>query len=372
MLLPNTLPEHGAPLLEPERSALSHLARAPVRAFLAECGHPAPTPLLKLPALAAEAGVGEIWIKDEASRLGLGSFKALGGAFAVLSLAREHGAAGLTVACATDGNHGRAVAWGAAKAGARAVIFIHEGVSDLRARAIAAFGAEIVRVKGSYDDSVEEAARRCEAEGWLLVSDTSPDPETVSPRLVMQGYAQLVAEALEQMPAPPTHCFVQAGVGGLAAAVAGSLALALGERRPRVVVVEPARAPCLLESVRAGRAIRIPEGEPTVMAMLECYEPSASAWRVLARAADAFMTVEEDEAVTIMRRLSRRGGDPTVVAGESGGVGLAGLLRAAAVPAARSALHLSSTSRVLTINTEGATDPQRYRMLVGHEPAVPS
>jgi len=183
---------------------------------------------------------------------------------------------------------------------------------------------------------------------------------------VMQGYTALVAEALRALPAPPTHVFVQAGVGGIAAAVAGHLGAALGERRPTVVVVEPARAACLFESARAGRAVRIPAGEPTVMAMLECYEPSLVAWRVLARAADAFMTVEEEDAVAAMRRLAQpAGGDPAIVAGESGGVGLAGLMRVAADAGWRAAIGLDAAARVFLVNTEGATDPARYRELVG-------
>jgi diaminopropionate ammonia-lyase len=392
MFLANTLPAHGAPLDPADAANLSEGALGPVRAFLSACGEPRPTPLHSLPSLAAQAGVAEAWVKDESGRLGLDSFKALGGAYAVFALVLETAgqrlgrpigpeeasepdvrrlAAEITVACATDGNHGRAVASGAQRLGARAVVFMHQGVSPARAAAIQAFGATVVRVRGSYDDSVAEAARRCAEEGWLLVSDTGSGRDDRAPRLVMQGYAALAAEALAQAPAPPTHVFVQAGVGGLAAAVAGHFAVALGARRPRIVVVEPARAACVLESARAGRPVAIPAGSPTVMAMLECYEPSASAWAVLERAADGFLTIDEDEAVRIMQRLARPGpGDPALVAGESGGVGLAGLLRAAADPQARAALGLDAAARVLTINTEGATDPQRYRLLVGREPGL--
>jgi diaminopropionate ammonia-lyase len=185
----------------------------------------------------------------------------------------------------------------------------------------------------------------------------------------MQGYTAMVREALRQIPEPPTHVFVQAGVGGIAAAVAGHLALVLGERRPTVAVVEPARAACLYETARAGHPVRIAHGEPTVMAMLECYEPSRVAWRILARVADAFMTVDEEDAVAVMNRLARPiGADPAVVAGESGGVGLAGLIRAAGEPVLRARLGLDAGSRVFVINTEGATDPERYAELVGMMP----
>jgi diaminopropionate ammonia-lyase len=189
-----------------------------------------------------------------------------------------------------------------------------------------------------------------------------------------------VREFLRQLPEPPTHVFVQSGVGGVAAAVAGHLALALGERRPVFVVVDPARAACLFETARAGHPVRVEHGEPTVMAMLECYEPSLVAWRVLSRVADAFMTVDEEDAVAVMNRLARpRGGDPAIVAGESGGAGLAGIVRAATNPAIRAALRLDGMSRVLVVNTEGATDPERYAELVGlrpddvrPEPAIPA
>src|SRR5438128_1446787 len=218
----------------------------------------------------------------------------------------------------TNPDYGRSVAQGAQFVGARAAIFVHSGVSDERVAAIARFGADMIRVDGSYDDSVREAARVAEAKGWTVVSDTSwPGYERI-PGLVMQGYTTMLREALAALPEPPTHVFVQAGVGGVAAAVAGHLAVIMGSRRPTFVVVEPARAACILATARADRMVRIDPGEATVMAMLECYEPSLVAWRVLSRVADAFMTVEEADAVAAMNRLARPvAGDPAIVAGES-------------------------------------------------------
>ncbi len=330
---------------------------------------------------------GAIHLKDEGFRLGLGSFKALGGAYAVVRLVLEEAerqlgrpvgldelsspkvravAAGMTFTCATDGNHGRSVAQGAQLVGARAAIFVHAGVSQNRVAAIARFGAQMIRVAGTYDDSVAEAARVGAERGWTVVSDTSwPGYERI-PGLVMQGYTAIVREALRELAAPPTHVFVQAGVGGVAAAVAGHLAIVLGEPRPTFVVVDPARAACIFETARAGHPVKLAHGEPTVMAMLECYEPSRVAWRVLARVADAFMTVEDADAVAVMNRLARPAGDdPAIVAGESGGAGLAGAIRAATDPEIRTKLGLDRSSRVLAIITEGATDPQRYAELVG-------
>jgi diaminopropionate ammonia-lyase len=386
MFLANRQSDYRLALDPRDADTLSVKAAEEVERFLRHRENHVVTPLQALPALAQKLGLGAIYIKDEGLRLGLGSFKALGGSYAVIRLvldaASEHLGravdvaalqtpdmraitADMTFACATDGNHGRSVAQGAKLVGARAVVFVHSGVSEERVAAIARFGAEMVRVAGSYDDSVEEAARVADKNGWTIVSDTSwPGYERI-PALVMQGYTAMVREALRQLPEPPTHVFVQAGVGGVAAAVAGHLALALADQRPRFIVVEPARAACVYESARLGRPVKIEQGEPTVMAMLECYEPSLIAWRVLSRVADGFMTVEEADAVAAMKQLARPcGADPAIVAGESGGVGLAGLTRALADPEASEALGLGPQSRIFLINTEGATDPLRYAELV--------
>ncbi|EIM30813.1 diaminopropionate ammonia-lyase [Microvirga lotononidis] len=392
MFLLNQHPDYRTPLEPVDAKTLGVPAAEEVERYLTYRDNHAPTPLHTLPALAAELGVDSVHIKDEGFRLGLGSFKALGGSYAVIRLVLEEArcqlgraidvaelhapevravTAGMTVACATDGNHGRSVAQGAQLVGASAAIFVHSGVSDERVAAIARFGAQMIRIEGTYDDSVAEAARVAAEKGWTIVSDTSwPGYERI-PGLVMQGYTAMVREALRQLPEAPTHVFVQAGVGGVAAAVAGHLALALGDQRPTFVVVDPARAACVFETARAGRPVRIDHGEPTVMAMLECYEPSLVAWRVLSRVADAFMTVDEKDAVAVMNRLARpTGNDPAIVAGESGGAGLAGLMRAAADPEIRTALHLNGASRVFVINTEGATDPERYAELVGMRPEI--
>ncbi len=392
MFLMNSHADHRSPLDPRDAETLGAAGAAAVERHLSFRDNHAETPLVALPGLAARLGVGAIHVKDEGHRLGLGSFKALGGAYAVIRLVLEAAgerlgrpvdmadlhapdvaavARGMTFACATDGNHGRSVAQGARLVGARAAIFVHSGVSDERVAAIARFGAQMIRVAGTYDDSVREAARVAQEKGWTIVSDTSwPGYERI-PGLVMQGYTALLREALRTLPAPPTHVFVQAGVGGIAAAVAGHLALECGAARPVFTVVDPARAACLFESARAGRPVTIAHGEPTVMAMLECYEPSLVAWRVLSRAADAFMTVGEEDAVAAMRQLAYPvAGDPAIVAGESGGVGLAGLMRAAADPAIRAALGLDGTARILVVNTEGATDPGRYEEIVGLSPAA--
>jgi diaminopropionate ammonia-lyase len=390
MFLQNTNEAYKTALDPRDAATLSEEASETVRRFLAFREANAETPLVSLPGLSRELGVSSIHMKDEGHRLGLGSFKALGGSYAVIRLVLEEAsswlsrdvdvseltapavaaiAQSITVACATDGNHGRSVAQGAQLVGAKAAIFVHSGVSSERVAAIARFGAEIIQVSGNYDDSVREAARVAQQQGWTIVSDTSwPGYERI-PGLVMQGYTAIVIEALARLPAPPTHVFIQSGVGGIAAAIAGHLDVLLGATRPVFTVVDPARAACLYESARAGRLVAIPHGEPTVMAMLECYEPSLVAWRILSRVADAFMTVDEEDAVAVMKLLANPlPGDPAIVSGESGGVGLAALLKAIADPAIKAALKLGETSRVMLVNTEGATDPSRYKDIVGLSP----
>lgn len=386
----NELPSHGRPLAPRDAETLGLAGAQRVLEVLALRDDNAPTPLHALPGLARELGIGALHVKDEGFRLGLGSFKALGGAYALMILVQEEAArrlgrpvaiqelmsdgiraiaATMTFACATDGNHGRSVAQGAALMGARAVIFVHAGVSRARIDAIARFGAEMVRVDGGYDDSVAEAARVAQAKGWTVLSDTSWPGYEVIPGLVSQGYTAMVREILDDLPAPPTHVFLQAGVGGFAAAVAGHLAVVLGDRRPHVTVVEPARAACLYESARQGRAAKVAETQSTIMAMLECHEASLIAFRILERVADGFMTVEEEAAPEAMRRLAAPvAGDPAVVAGESGGAGLAGLLTTLRDRALAARIGLGPGARVLVINTEGATDPALYAQIVGRSP----
>lgn len=350
-----------------------------------------PTPLRALVGLAATAGIERVWYKDEAGRFGLGSFKALGGAYAVSrlligELARD-GVEGvttadlvgrryadavstITVTCATDGNHGRSVAWGAQQFGCRCVIYVHATVSEGRKRAIERYGARVVVVEGNYDDAVRQAAEDAAANGWHVVSDTSYEGYVDVPKDVMQGYTVMVQEALDQLLAEelPTHVFIQGGVGGVAAAVAGHLWETLGERRPRIVVVEPERAACILESIRAGRLSAVGGDLQTIMAGLACGEVSLLAWEILEEGASDVLAVPDAAAADCMRLLANpASGDLPIVAGESAVAGLAGLLLALERPSIAGALGLSADSRVLLFGTEGATDPELYASIVGRQ-----
>jgi diaminopropionate ammonia-lyase len=348
----------------------------------------APTPLLDLPDVAAAIRIGGVRYKQEGGRFGLGSFKALGGAYAVMRLLQaelaKRGAANaataaelmegrykdatraITVCCATDGNHGRSVAWGAKLFGAACVIFVHEHVSQGRRDAIAQYGAEIRVVPGNYDDAVREAQKQADANGWFVVSDTSYAGYTEVPRDVMQGYRVMAEEAADQFGGPPTHVFVQGGVGGVAAAVSVQMRARFGNA-VKIVVVEPDKAACLLASAEAGQPTTVEGDLDTLMAGLACGEPSLLAWQELERGAFAFMAVPDSSAVDCMKLLAAR--QAPVVAGESAVAGLAGLLLAAQEPFARAALGLGADSRVLLFGTEGATDREVYARLVGHAPS---
>jgi len=346
------------------------------------------TPLVDLPDAAAAAQVASVHYKHEGGRFGLGSFKALGGAYAVMRLLQaelaKRGVAnaataaelmegthkeatrGITVCCATDGNHGRSVAWGAKLFGAACVIFVHERVSQGRRDAIAKYGAEIRVVPGNYDDAVREAQKQADANAWFVVSDTSYPGYTEVPRDVMQGYRVMADEAATQIGITPTHVFVQGGVGGVAAAVSAQMRMRFGAA-VKVIVAEPDKAACLLASAEAGQPTTIEGDLDTLMAGLACGDPSLLAWQELERAAFAFMAVPDESAVDCMKVLAER--TPPVVAGESAVAGLAALLLAAREPFARAALSLDSNSRVLLFGTDGATDPEVYTRLVGHAPS---
>ena len=347
------------------------------------------TPLLGLSGLAAKAGVASVHYKDEGGRFGLGSFKALGGAYAVYrhlaqKLAQHTGESGVTsadlasgkwrdltkewaVCCATDGNHGRSVAWGARIFGCRCMIYLHENVSPGRETAIAHFEAETRRVPGNYDDSVRQAAEDAANNGWTVISDTSYEGYTDIPRDVMHGYTVMTEETVRQLGGTvPTHILVQGGVGGVAAAVFARFWWELGEQRPNFVIVEPEQAACLYESARAGKWVQLTGNLDTVMAGLSCGEPSVLAWEILKDCVDGFLTLPDSAALDAMRVLADGVNDDVpVIAGESAVPGVSALLQMTDHPECAQTLGLNADSRVLVFGTEGDTDPELYREIVG-------
>ena len=334
-----------------------------------------PSQLYSLATIAEELGVQKVFVKDESTRFGLASFKALGGSYAVSKVlergsARDVDAKSVTVVCATDGNHGRSVAWGAQKFGCNCVIYVPAHVTERRAQEIASFGAKVVRLEGNYDEAVERAADDAEANGWEVVSDTSYEGYQEIPSWVMQGYTLMVEEAFSQLPESewPTHIFIQGGVGGLAAAVCGHLWESYGSDRAIITVVEPVEADCLYQSAVAGVPASASGTLETIMGGLSCGEISSLAWKILSPGVDAFMTVSDDRVAPWMRRLAEgRGDDSPVVAGESGVTGLIGLETVSQDGELREQLQLRDTSRVLVFSTEGATDPETYKDIVGQD-----
>jgi diaminopropionate ammonia-lyase len=332
------------------------------------------TPLYSLPALAARLSVGEIRVKDESQRFGFGAFKALGGVIAVANalsraVGNEHHhsptfeemmngthravTTGFIFTTASSGNHGRAVAAGARLFGNRCIIFLPKFTSQEKEAAIRARGAEVIRVDGDYDTAVAECRRQAQANGWTIISDTSWEGYETTPRDVMRGYMLLVEEVIRQWRPGPTHVFVQAGVGGLAAAVIGYL-WARYEPRPRFIVVEPESADCWFQSNAAGKPTLASGNADTVMGGLACREISPVTWPVVGLATDWFMTITEDEVMPARKLLAHPlERDPAIASGPSGCAGLAGLVRACADEAAFEELHLDRHSRVLVINSEG-------------------
>ncbi|MBP6020462.1 MAG: diaminopropionate ammonia-lyase [Burkholderiaceae bacterium] len=325
----------------------------------------AATPLISLPDLAQQWNLAALYCKDEGPRFGLGSFKALGGAYAVAEIAAST-TEDLIVACATEGNHGRSVAWGAQRAGALCMIFLHEGVSAAREAAIAQYNAKIIRVPGNYDDAVRECARVSAENNWQIVSDTTWEGYQEIPKLVMAGYSVISTEIKQVLTAAPTHIFLQGGVGGMAAAMIAGLTRNWPEAELKFIIVEPRDAACLLASSQAG-GVYTPITGPfnTILAGLACGEPSAAILDVIYLGADLLMAID-DEAIKAAMRLYAApiATDPAIVSGASGSAGLAALMVALNSSTLRDALDLNANSRVLLINTEKDTDPQAYKEII--------
>jgi len=340
-----------------------------------------PTPLRELTTFAQSLGVRQLLYKDESNRFGLGSFKALGGAYAVLRYVAETltarlgvavtpsavrkgefetEAASITVATATDGNHGRSVAWGAKLAGCVCKIYIHAQVSTGREQAMAAFGADVIRIDGDYDESVRLAAAESSKHGWQVISDTSYEGYQEVPSHVMAGYTLMVREILDQTDLPPTHVIVQAGVGGLAAAICAAFWVALGTDRPRFIVTESKHAACIISSARSGVATSVPIEKETIMAGLSCGEISMIAWEVLSRGVNAVATIGDEAVPAYMRELAKLG----IEAGECAVPGIITLSAIVSQPELATSLKIDSTSRVLVFGCEGATDAELYQSII--------
>jgi diaminopropionate ammonia-lyase len=346
-----------------------------------------PTPLVKLSSLAEYLGIKNILIKDESKRFDLNAFKVLGASYAIslyladfLGLDEEditfdkiidqqakyqH----ITFVTATDGNHGRAVAWSAKLFGCKAVVYMPKGSSPTRLEAIKKYGAEASITDHIYDDTVNYANQQAQKQGWILIQDTAWQGYEKIPLQIMQGYFTLVTEyLLQEKNVWPTHVFVQAGVGSLPAAILAHLCNLSDRPMPKFIVVEAQGAPCLYESKRMNELTRVEGDLLTIMAGLACGKPSLIAWDILKSAACAFIACSDDIARKGMRVLGNPlAGDHSVTSGESGSVTLGALFEILSnkdFSAIKEELNLSSDSSVMLFSTEGDTDPKVYRDIV--------
>jgi diaminopropionate ammonia-lyase len=325
----------------------------------------APTPLHRLSALARTLGVGEIMVKDESARFNLPAFKIAGVWYAINELHRSGAiAADATLVCATSGNHGRATAHAARRLGLRAKVYVPHDARPSRIEGIRGEGAEVIVTESSYNDAVRRAAEEAAQAGWTVISDTGYTGYEEIPRLIMAGYTRLCDEASREWTEPPDVVLVQGGVGGLVCAAASWFAHHFGDKRPYFICCEPVEAACLMQSAEAGQFARAKGNLETSMEGLRCSEPSATAWPTIADTVDAFMAIDNQWSFQTMRRLAHpEPPDPEVVAGASGACGLASLaalLEQDSLAPLLADCRITSSSRILVFNTEGATDPDLY------------
>lgn len=352
------------------------------------------TPLRSLKNMAGSLGVGGIYVKDESYRFGLNAFKVLGGSFAIAKhlakclktdigeldhalltspeIRRQLGE--ITFVTATDGNHGRGVAWTARQLKQKAVVYMPKGSSPTRLANIRAEGATASITDLNYDDAVRLAAEDARRYGWVVVQDTAWEGYEEIPAWIMQGYGTIAIEALAQLNLrgieKPTHVFVQAGVGSFAGAVQGYFASVFGSERPKTIIVEPSQANCLYSSALAndGKPRVIGGDMATIMAGLACGEPNTISWEVLRDYSDMFFSCPDWVAAKGMRLLGNPlDDDRRVVSGESGAVTagvLPALLTSDYLKEARDTLGLDENSQILLFSTEGDTDPRKYRSIV--------
>jgi diaminopropionate ammonia-lyase len=350
------------------------------------------TPLVKLSALAEYLGVEDISIKDESKRFGLNAFKVLGASYAMARAIKfelkldvkeftfkeivlhSSKISQLTFVTATDGNHGRAVAWAASKFGCKAVIFMPKGSSEARLQAIQLLGAKASILDGNFDEAVIFAEKTAKENNWVLIQDTSWLEYKDIPMYVMQGYFTLLTEVMSQTKDTGfTHVFVQAGVGSFAAAMLAFLCTVFKKPEPVFVLVEASGAPCYYKSMKIG------DGNPhivhgdlkTIMAGLSCGKPSQIGWEILKAGADAFVACSDEIAKKGMQILGNPLGDDTrVVSGESGAVTLGlvyNLLYEKKYRELKNKLDINESSKILLFSTEGDTDPEHYRKVVWQE-----
>ena len=322
-----------------------------------------PTPLLLLNKLSKELNLNKIYYKDESKRFDLKSFKALGGAYAVEKVTK--GNKDITVSTATAGNHGRSVAWGARRLGLKCKIFISEYVSDVRGKAMEDLGASVVKVKGNYEKSLIECIKQSTDNNWQIVQDVSWKDYMLVPTLTMAGYSVMMKEIVDQINNEEiTHIFLQAGVGGMAGAMVAGAARYL-KNIPKMIVVEPDSAACVIESIKTGKIEKINIVRESLMGGMSCGEPSLVPWEIIKKSVNNCISLPDDDIGKAIKLFANASfGDDKIIAGENSAPGAISLIASCNDENIKNKINLNSSSNVLLIGCEGDTDQEIYQKLL--------
>jgi len=322
-----------------------------------------PTPLIYLNKLTEKLKFNKIFYKDESKRFNLKSFKALGGAYAVEKVTK--GNKDIIISTATAGNHGRSVAWGSKKLGLKCKIFISEYVSEFRAKVMRSFGADVIRVKGNYDNSLKECIRQSKQNNWQIVQDVAWEDYKLVPKLTMAGYSVMMKEISEQIKNEKiSHVILQAGVGGMAAAMVAGIARYL-DNVPKIIVVEPENAACVLESVKAGKIEKISIKKESLMGGMSCDEVSLVPWEVLKNSVSHCVTVSDDFISKTVKSLANcEFSEERIVGGECSTPGIVSLVGMSNDSEIKKKINLNESSNVLLFGCEGDADEELYQKLL--------
>jgi len=320
------------------------------------------TPLLQLDKLKKNLKINNIFYKDESKRFHLKSFKALGGAYAVEKISK--GKKNIVVSSATAGNHGRSVAWGAKRLGLKCKIFVSQYVSDTRVREIEKYGADVIRVKGDYENSLNECIKLSKKNNWKIVQDVSTKDYKLVPLLTMAGYSIMIKEISKQTNQYITHIFLQAGVGGMAAGVVAGVAKYF-KRIPKIIIVEPDRADCVLQSIKSNKLKKIKIKKESIMGGMSCNEMSYIPWQILKKTTNLCVTVsDKNVAKTLAMLKDKKFSKNSIVGGECSTPGVISLIGVSNNPIIKKLIELNEKSNVLIIGCEGNADIKLYKQLL--------
>ena len=321
-----------------------------------------PTPLISLNKLSKELNLNNVFYKDESKRFGLKSFKALGGAYAVEQVSK--GRKNITIATATAGNHGRSVAWGSRRLGLKCKIFISEFVSEYRANEMKKLGADVIRVKGNYEASLNECLDQSRENGWQIVQDVAWEDYELVPKLTMAGYSVMIKEISTQTDQYITHVFLQAGVGGMAAGSVAGIANYF-KRIPKIIIVEPDSADCVLQSIENGSIKKIDIKKESIMGGMSCGEVSLVPWKILKNSVDLCMSIGDNQiAKTIAMLANSKFADEKIVGGECSAPGVISLIASCNNDDVKKKLDIDMNSNILLIGCEGNADENLYNKLL--------